>query len=51
MARSEMRTWAVESLGKLPPETEPDWLAAQGRWYARMGRRVLREMDPGATWE
>lgn len=45
VGRSEMRVWATTTLGKLPPETEHDWIAALARWYRRMERRVEREVE------
>ncbi len=40
VVRSEMRTWARDTLGCLPPETDARWLTALARWYRAMARRV-----------
>ena len=46
--RGELRNWAIEHCGMLPPETDRAWILAHARWYRRMARRVLLELDPEA---
>lgn len=42
--RSEMRAWSSQTLGKLPPETDHEWLRAHARWIKAMIARVEKEL-------
>jgi hypothetical protein len=44
VVRSEMRTWAKETLGEYPPETDQEWMRLEVRWYRAMSRRVRKEL-------
>jgi hypothetical protein len=43
--RGEMRSWAQQVLGKLPPESDERWLNQHGTWYQSMAKRY----DPSAV--
>ena len=42
--RGEMRSWAVEHCGELPPETDRPWLKRLARWYRAMAKRIESEL-------
>lgn len=44
--RSEMRSWAISTLGKELPELDREWGLAQVKWTKAMIRRVVKELDP-----
>jgi hypothetical protein len=50
VARSEARTWAATELGKMPPETETEWLEKFAQWYQKMARRNLKKLDPDSPY-
>ncbi len=43
VTRGEMRTWAKNVLGEMPPEVDFDWITAHAKWYRKMSRRVIKE--------
>lgn len=51
VCRGEMRRWALEVLGKQMIEASDDleWAKRHARWYGRMAKRVIAELDPPQT--
>ena len=44
VGRGEMRTWAMDTFGEHPPETDDMWVKDNARWYWKMSKRVRKEL-------
>ena len=51
VGRGEMRGWAREHCGELPPEVDIDWSERFSRWYRRMTLRVQKEQGDEFSYQ